>query len=287
MTHSRGFTLLELMVAMVLGLLLTSGVYSFFLGNKQAEAVNQALASVQEQGRYALSIIRRDIQLAGMYDAFDPGLDDEAGALDVADELNFVTGHSIIVPGDFAAAAGLGSTDGGAAGNDSLVLGYLNDKDCSGNQHGRGGQLFYAVNRYYLEGTTLYCEGEDGRAIRRGTSADSDKKPLMDNIVDFQVSYGINLPDNTLAIPYTGQPSSYVNGGNLVAALANGAEVVTVRLAMLVRSDVNIGHSYANEFKLLGQRVTSHGDGFVHKQFETTIVLRNNFNRITMGYRDG
>ena len=285
---SRGFTLLELMVAMVLGLLLSSGVYSFLIGNKQAEAVNQALASVQEQGRYALSLLRRDLQLAGMYDAFDPSLDDVAGTLDVADELNFVTEHSVLLPGDVD-EAGIGSVDGGA-GTDTLVIGYLGDRDCGGSTHGYGG-LFYLVNRYWLEDGTLYCQGLNGRNLRAGgngeNSDSSQNKALLNNIVDFQVSYGVNRPDNTLPIPYTGQPNSYVNAANLPAEMLAGAEVVAVRIALLVRSDVALNQSVEREFKLLGQAKEGYEDGFVYKQFETTIVLRNNFNRITMGYRDG
>ena len=285
---SRGFTLLELMVAMVLGLLLSSGVYSFLIGNKQAEAVNQALASVQEQGRYALSLMRRDLQLAGMYDAFDPALDDVAGTLDIADELNFVTEHSVLLPGDFD-EAGIGSTDGGN-NSDVLVIGYLGDRECAGSDHGHGG-LFYLVNRYWLEDGTLYCQGLNGRNLRAGGNGrNSDlfpNKALLSNIVDFQVSYGINRPDNTLSIPYTGQPNSYVNAANLPAAVAAGAEVVAVRIALLVRSDVALNEAVERKFKLLGQAKSSYEDGFVYKQFEMTVVLRNNFNRITMGYRDG
>lgn len=290
MHRSRGFTLLELMVAMVLGLLLTSGVYSFLLGNKQAEAVNQALASVQEQGRYGLSLLRKDIQLAGMYDAFDPSLDDNA-ALDVADELNFVTEHSIILPGDFDNLAALGSVDGGN-GSDTLAIGYLGNRDCGGDAHGRGNDaansLFYVVNRYFIDDGVLYCQGYDGRSIRLAGTGDSNGSvPLLNNIVDFQVSYGINRPNNALPIPYTGQPSSYVNATNLGAAINVGAEVVAVRIALLVRSDVSLNQAYERQFKLLGQSIDKYADGFVYKQFDTAIVLRNNFNRITMGYRDG
>ncbi len=62
---SLGFTLIELMIAMVLGLILIGGVIQVFLSSKQTYASQQALSEVQENARFALDMIAKDIRMAG------------------------------------------------------------------------------------------------------------------------------------------------------------------------------------------------------------------------------
>lgn len=62
----RGFTLVELMVALVLGLVVIGGVVSVFLSNQQSYRTNQALADVQDSSRIAFELMARDIRDAGM-----------------------------------------------------------------------------------------------------------------------------------------------------------------------------------------------------------------------------
>ncbi len=63
--RSRGITLVELMVALALSLLLLLGVGTVFVANKQAFRLQESLARVQENGRFALQAIVRDIRNAG------------------------------------------------------------------------------------------------------------------------------------------------------------------------------------------------------------------------------
>ena len=60
-----GFTLIELMIAMVLGLLLIGGVVSVVLANGQASRANTALAQVQDSARMAFELLARDLRQAG------------------------------------------------------------------------------------------------------------------------------------------------------------------------------------------------------------------------------
>lgn len=62
---ARGFTLVELMIALVLGLLLIGGVSSVFLANKQSYQTNEALSQVQDRTRVAYEFLARDIREAG------------------------------------------------------------------------------------------------------------------------------------------------------------------------------------------------------------------------------
>jgi type IV pilus assembly protein PilW len=63
---SSGFTLIELMVAMLLGLVVIAGVVSVFLANQRSYRTNQALSDVQDGSRIAFEMMARDIRDAGL-----------------------------------------------------------------------------------------------------------------------------------------------------------------------------------------------------------------------------
>lgn len=62
----RGFSLIELMVAMLLGLIVIGGVTSVFIASRQSYTTNQALGDVQDETRVAFELMARDIRSAGM-----------------------------------------------------------------------------------------------------------------------------------------------------------------------------------------------------------------------------
>ena len=61
----RGFTLVELLVALTIGMLLTIVVANLFLGSRRTYATTDNLSRMQENMRYAQEILRRTIHLAG------------------------------------------------------------------------------------------------------------------------------------------------------------------------------------------------------------------------------
>jgi len=63
--RSRGFSLVELMVAMALGLVIVGGVVSVLTANKRSYRTNEGLAQVQEAGRSAYELIARDVRQSG------------------------------------------------------------------------------------------------------------------------------------------------------------------------------------------------------------------------------
>lgn len=60
-----GFSLIELMIALVLGLLVVSAAIGIFLSNKQAYMATQGLGRVQESSQVAFELMSRDIREAG------------------------------------------------------------------------------------------------------------------------------------------------------------------------------------------------------------------------------
>ncbi|HEY1772290.1 MAG TPA: PilW family protein [Gammaproteobacteria bacterium] len=60
-----GFSMVELMVALLIGVVLTSGVISVFITSKNTYNLNNAVGQVQEEGRSALTTLQPLIAMAG------------------------------------------------------------------------------------------------------------------------------------------------------------------------------------------------------------------------------
>jgi type IV pilus assembly protein PilW len=65
--HQRGIGLVEIMVALTLGLVLMGGVLQVFISNKQTYRMQEAHARLQENGRFAMEKLSRDIREAGYW----------------------------------------------------------------------------------------------------------------------------------------------------------------------------------------------------------------------------
>lgn len=63
---SRGFTLVELMISMVLGLVIIGGALGVILANRQSYRTNEGLSQVQESARTAFELLARDVRQAGV-----------------------------------------------------------------------------------------------------------------------------------------------------------------------------------------------------------------------------
>ena len=64
---SKGLTLMELMIAMVIGLMLLGGALSMFINNKRIYKQVNEVGRLQENARFALEMLTRDIRMAGFY----------------------------------------------------------------------------------------------------------------------------------------------------------------------------------------------------------------------------
>lgn len=64
-THDRGFTLVELLVALALGLALSAAVMQATLASLQSRQLLDAAGRLQESGRFALAYLSKDLRTAG------------------------------------------------------------------------------------------------------------------------------------------------------------------------------------------------------------------------------
>lgn len=105
-----GVTLVEILIAMVIGLFLVGGVLQILSSSRQTYRVHEATARMQESGRMALEVISRDIRMADFWGC-------ASDLLNVVNSLDN-SGAGYI---DFG-AGGLDGTEGTAGAADSLVL---------------------------------------------------------------------------------------------------------------------------------------------------------------------
>jgi len=106
--HESGLTLVEVMIAMLLSVILLGGVIQISSGTKASYRTNEAVAQLQENGRFATEILARDIRMGDFWGC--------AGNVSkVTNNLNNVAGYIPFENG------GLGGTEGGV-GPDTLVL---------------------------------------------------------------------------------------------------------------------------------------------------------------------
>jgi type IV pilus assembly protein PilW len=63
--QQRGLSLIELMIALLVGLLLLGGLIQIYLSSKQSYNAQEQLARMQEGGRFAMDLITRDLRRAG------------------------------------------------------------------------------------------------------------------------------------------------------------------------------------------------------------------------------
>lgn len=61
----QGMTLVELMIALTLGLVLSAAAGTVFVQGKMSYLQNEQLSRLQENGRYAIKIVARDLAMAG------------------------------------------------------------------------------------------------------------------------------------------------------------------------------------------------------------------------------
>ena len=263
--HQAGFSLVELMIAITLGLVVLLAVGSIYVGSQQTYRVQEDNARIQEAGRYALEVLGRSIRQAG------------ANA-----EMNFnktAVALQCNVPGVCDA---IGGADGvivaGVASPDTLIVQFyagseeLNSgsglwiaRDCTGGQAALGTVV---TNTFSINGTNLRCTGSVGGV----------PQPLVDNVVDFQVVYGI---DNDLS----GNPG-YQSADLYMAAptAAQWPSVVTARVCVQIRSANNglttSPQTYLNCAGALGTATgtaafSTAGDLRLRRSFVATYGLRN------------
>lgn len=65
--HISGYSLLELLIAMTLGIFVIGATLHFFETTRKTQKVQNELSEIRENAQFALDVIKEDIQMAGFY----------------------------------------------------------------------------------------------------------------------------------------------------------------------------------------------------------------------------
>jgi len=269
--QNLGMTLVELMISLALGLVLSLAVIQVMVSNRVTNEFNQTVAEVQEGGRFIVTRLRNELLEAGHYDVLAGNIDT---SVDLISEAAFVHNHPITLLDHFDLLPGLTSTDGAAGASDSVIVNLLAEQDCTGNSYGvPNGRAFHVVNRYFVVGNELRCQGYNGRVLRGAANGASSSAAvtLMDGVVSFQVQYGISAQRAVS----DGSAVQYVTADELADAETNGQHVVALRIAILMQSSKPLSTLEDKSHTVLDVQDVETASKHYGQVFVQTVALRN------------
>ncbi|MBA57223.1 MAG: hypothetical protein CMK89_22475 [Pseudomonadales bacterium] len=271
MFHQKGLSLIELMIALVLGSLLTIAATQLFLVGRQTDNLQTGIAAVQDNGRFAFDYVSRSLMEAGM------GIDEPIVPFALDGEGQFNSSDAEIADGDKF---------------DTVVYEVVGGKDCLGNDL-TGYKRFYVNDD--ADGKRLMCGSyehsdtdADGNTVDTWTPDDSGT--LIDNVESFQVLYGLDF--DTADNAGYGAADVYTNATQLKALKDDvdkgNVRIVSVRFSVLLASDekVTLDPELAPEaIDVLDQRyiqgdvtegnTINFRDGRLYRTYGSTVAIRN------------
>jgi type IV pilus assembly protein PilW len=146
---TKGFTLIELMIAMAISGIVMAGIYAAYEMQVRSQITNQALVDMQQEMRAAMLIMERDLRMAG----YDPT--ENAGA-----EITEIRANSVTFTMDIAG----GNTDG----IDNNNVGGVDDPDEVNFPDGDlddGNEMIQYVHEIDAEGTPYLGRSMGGGAV--------------------------------------------------------------------------------------------------------------------------
>jgi type IV pilus assembly protein PilW len=277
----RGLSLLELMIALVLGSLLVAGAAKILVSNSQSFKLQENISSTQEAGRLALESILADLRRAG---------------------LGVPAGTAAVV-GTNSSTAVAAALPGLLAASDSVSISYVavdpsvTPADCSGDAAVLGDTI---TNTYQVAADTnptiaaLSCTGRvvSGVTGLQTSPVTPVRVVLLRGVESFQVLYGKGstvvggLPGTATSAQAAGngyqQAVQYVTAGGATP----NTPIASIRVAFLVRSEAGIqglsspqqGISVLDSTvspTTLAAAIGNNKMTPVHRFFEGTAALRN------------
>lgn len=248
--RQRGFTLVELMVALVIGLLLLAGVLQILLSNRASFDAQRATAHLQENIRLADFVLGHAIAHAGYRTSLD------------ATEASIFPASSNAAPAYPSGAYITGSTDS-STGNAVLRMRFQAQgdvRDCLGGSVGTAQSGQVSDFEFYVASTgTLECTKHSGSS--------ATTEPIVENVDRFKVRYGLDTDTTTGVDRYVTTLSG-----------SQASEVRSVRIQLLIHSqddDPAVDHDIAQQYTFSDGTIFNADDRRARILLDRTIVLRN------------
>jgi type IV pilus assembly protein PilW len=200
----QGFTLLEIMIALTIGLFLLGALLTIVQTNRAVFANQSQLAQLQDSERMAMTVMADVIQSAGYFP--DPTVNTAASTLTAiapfASAQTVYGTHVVAAPGDKIQVRYM------TAGGDGIL-------NCSGLSNPVGGVNTLYVQEFRVAGGQLICN-------MNGTDYN-----LVNGVTKLSVSYGVKT--NLLALG--NNVDTYMNATQ-VNATANWNNVISVMVTL-------------------------------------------------------
>lgn len=286
--RQRGLTLVELMVSMTIGLILLLFLSSLYFNSRSSSRLNDDNARMQEDGRYAMAMIGRNLMQAGFGNMQTGNTSDFPPAAE--SDLKGITGcnYGFATPVAIrpSCAAAPVPAPSGIAGPSAFTASYTSEPyydatnisgagtDCSGakavNASSTQGGL--VINNFYLDTKTktLYCRGNAGARTPQA---------ILSNVDNMLLTYGLDTgnqyaPVQSTTDAATAGAADAVNGNNKVG----WDRVVTVTVCLEIHSanSVVTGAAGQTYYKCNATEPTTATDRLLHTTMTRTFTLRNN-----------
>ncbi len=269
--HQMGMTLIEIMIAMGIGLFLIAGVVQLLVTTRQSYNVQDAVARIEENSRFSLGMLSENIRLAGYKnDAWE------------SNSNAFATANTLFAAGDY-----ISGSEGGISSSDQINIRFHGSVNNSGNIDGRvidcEGNAVGDTNvelSFSISGSDLIC------------TVDGTTPPIVlaGNISNMQILYGEDTSDDDAVNKYV-TASSVSNWNNIISVkigLVFGSEkdnLTTTSLSFpsLSENPMNAVFDHNSDgqpdlFKATGStsfNSKTAPDKHLYKIYNTTVTLRN------------
>ncbi len=170
---ARGFTLVELMIALVLGLLVLGAVVSVLGLNQQSNRVVEAMSALQENGRYAIDKMVAELRRSGYSGFFgDLGVGAE-NVLNSPTNLVWSISDTLRAYDNVSAGTNIGGIAGFVPGTDVLLITGMSDSVPLGSNPDTDTFTVEAGANLFTSGDILLVAGCDQAALFQATSVSS------------------------------------------------------------------------------------------------------------------
>ncbi len=257
----RGFTIVEFMVAIAIGLVVSLVIGQIFVGSRQSFSSQDDLARVQESMRTASQILGRTIRMAGFRN--NAGVDPNTVFLKATTPA--ITGaNNVATPGftagqepDTVTVRFQGSGGGGGAAADGTAV------NCLGTaiDYGVMASNTFGIRDNGRGGKSLFCSLDGG--VTWDTAGVANE--LVADVENMQLLYGVDSDQD-------GAPNFYER----ITDIADIDQIVSVRAWLLLRSPTLTNASVdTNIYSLAGVNYGPFNDRYVRRVMFTTFALRN------------
>lgn len=264
--RSKGLSLIELLIAMFIGLFLLAGITSSYIYSKKSSISRDQYSLLEDNGRIALEIMSRTLEHTGYTSSIGAPLVNNFITTSVDSRTCSGGGASVINTGLFPANSTLNNDVNG----DRIGVVYLGDADVSSDCTGAALPANCQISPTTTAETasiysTFYLNNADNTLMCAG-SRENTAQVIAEGVENMQILYGIDANGDKAV-------DRYVNADNV-----NGSwnSVISVQIAILVRAlRETKDKAEAVTYTLLDTPITSDNDRFKRAVFSTTVNLRN------------